>query len=298
LLSLGKNVVMQGVERVPHSNYSKMFGTDNPYIQAARGFALYGTHGNLLTVMAVDIGAFTTDLALMTFDFTEPADGLRAIKQESYPLGIINQLDKPFFLELEKRYGFSWAEHSFFEREECKTSLYQRQPFPLPTFVNSTPVTLELGDDGDFTRMNFIADIFASAVFEKIQKIASDIKPSHVFLTGGGNLVKPITERLKTFLEGEKMSVVRVDDATAVVGDSDQRPWNQSGETLQRLATTIGGTSVILQEAAGPVQPERHGLQQQPPIVTEQPSGYRTCRCQGGNKDCCFCGGRGFYPGT
>ncbi len=298
LLSLGKNVVMQGASGIPNPHYSKMFGLENPYIKAARGFTLYGSHGNLLTVMAVDIGAFTTDLALLTFDFTEPADGLRAIKQESQPLGIINQMDRPFLSELEKRYGFSWAGHSFFEREECKMSLYQGRPFPLQTFINGTPTTLELGDEKDGAQMDAIADRFTSGVCERIQKMASETRPSHVFLTGGGNLVKPIADRLKAFLEREHIRVVHVDGATETVGSDDQRPWNQTGENLQRLATTIGGASVILQEAAAPVQPERHGLRQQPPIVIEQPAGYRTCRCQGGNKDCCFCGGRGSYPGA
>lgn len=296
LLSYGKNVVMQGTAGNQTPHYSKMFGAENPYIQAARGFTLFGTHGNLLTVMAVDIGAFTTDLAQMTFDFTEPADGLRAIKQESHPLGIINQMDRPFFAELEKQHGFSWSGHSFFEREDCKMSLYQGRTYPLQTFVGKAPVTLELGTEKDMAQIESFAASFAGAVSEKIEKMATDIRPSHVFLTGGGNLVKPISTRLQKFLANQGIRVVRVDDATDATGTDDQRPWSQTGETLHRLATTIGGASVILQEAAAPVQPDRQSLRQHPPIVADQPAGYRTCRCQGGNKDCCFCGGRGFYP--
>jgi len=176
-------------------------------------------------------------------------------------------------------------------------SLYQGLAYPLQTLINGTPTTLELGDEKDGVQMDAIADRFNFGVCEKIQKMASETRPSHVFLTGGGNLVKPIADRLKAFLEREHIRVVHVDGATKTVGSDDQRPWNQTGENLQRLATTIGGASVILQEATAPVQPERHGLRRQPPIVTEQPAGYRTCRCQGSNKDCCFCGGRGFYPG-
>jgi hypothetical protein len=296
LLSLGKNVVMQGAAGNPTPHYSKMFGAENPYIQAARGFILFGTHGNLLTVMAVDIGAFTTDLAQMTFDFTEPADGLRAIKQKSHPLGIINQMDRPFFAELEKQYGFSWAGHSFFEREDCKMNLYQGRTYPLQTFVNNAPVTVELGNEKDVAQIESFAENFVGAVSEKIQEMTSDVRPSHVFLTGGGNLIKPISTRLQKFLAAQGIRVVRIDDSTDATGTDNQRPWNQTGESLQRLATTIGGASVILQEAAAPVQPDRQGLRQHPPIVADQPAGYRTCRCQGGNKDCCFCGGRGFYP--
>jgi len=298
LLSLGKNVVMRGAIGDPTPNYSEMFGDGNPYIQAARGFTLFGTHTNLLTVMAVDIGAFTTDLALMTFDFTGPADGLRAIKQKSHPLGIINQMDRPLFAELEKQHGFSWAGHSFFEREDCKMSLYHGQTYPLQTFVGNAPATLELGNEKDMAQIESFAEKFVVSVSEKIHEMASDVRPSHVFLTGGGNLIKPISSRLQKFLTDRNIHVVRVDETTVATGTDDQRPWNQTGETLQRLATTIGGASVILQEAPAPVQADRRGLLERPPIPAGSPAGYRTCRCRGGNKDCCFCGGRGFYTSS
>ena len=295
LLSLGKNIVMKGENTAPTPNYGKMFGHENPYIQAARGFTLYGSHGNLLTVMAVDIGAFTTDLAQMTFDFTEPADGLRAIKQKSFQLGVIDQLDRPFFRELELRHGFSWTGHTFFEQEECKTKLYQGEGYPLQTFVKGAPKILELGTPEDIKAVAQTAGRLATSIWSEVAAFSANEKPSIVFLTGGGNLIKPISEMLRSEFAKIGVKVIRVNDAETASGSGTQVPWNETGESLQRLATTIGGASVILQEAFSADLLTRDKLRQSPPIVTAQPEGFRTCRCQGANKDCCFCGGRGFY---
>ena len=51
----------------------------------------------LVTTLIVDIGAFTTDIALLTFDTRSENDGLSNIQQESYALGVINELDAPLF---------------------------------------------------------------------------------------------------------------------------------------------------------------------------------------------------------
>lgn len=41
-------------------------------------------------------------------------------------------------------------------------------------------------------------------------------------------------------------------------------------------------------------QPELLAPNPRPPIVAVPPAGLALCRCHGGNKDCCFCGGRGY----
>jgi hypothetical protein len=267
---------------------------NNLYMRTLRQYLLGGTHGNLLTVMVVDIGAFTTDLAKLTFDFSEPADGLRALRQESHALGVINQLDKPLFQAIENRHGFSWARHSFNDTEGCKSNLYQNQPHPLLTYVNHSPVTLELGTGEDIELITSATKRFATAVWEKIAAFATDEVPSHVYLTGGGSRIKDVAETLRASIIGAGMRVVSVDNGEGASGTEAQRSWRQTGEGLQRLATAVGGASVLLQEAAAPVQQDRAGLQQR--LIAGPPAGYKTCRCQGGNKDCCFCGGRGFYP--
>lgn len=296
LFAAGKNVVMRNVANEMAVNYGQMFGQDNPYIQAARGFALLGNHTNLLTVLVVDIGAFTTDFAKLTFDFTKSADGLSAIKQESHALGIINELDKPLFKAIETRHGFSWSSINFFQREDVKNKLYQGNPYPLQTRVANNPKIIELGDAGDLEIIEKAANIFSASILKKITPFIATETPSHVYLTGGGSLISYVAKNLKSAFADLKIQVVPVDKGDGAIGTEEQRPWRNTGEGLQRLATAVGGASVILQEAAAPVQQDRAGLQQLPPIVAHPPEGYKTCRCQGGNKDCCFCGGRGFYP--
>ena len=257
---------------------------DNLYMRTLRQYLLGGTHGNLLTVMVVDIGAFTTDLAKLTFDFSEPADGLRALRQESYALGVINQLDKPLFQAIENRHGFSWARHSFNDTEGCKSNLYQNQPHPLLTYVNDSPVTLELGTGEDIELITSATKRFATAVWEKIAAFATDEVPSHVYLTGGGSRIKDVAETLRASIIGAGMRIVSVDNGEGASGTG-ATPF---GDKLVKgsPATSycaVGGASVLLQEAAAPVQQDRAGLQQR--VIAGPPAGYKTCRCQGGNKD-------------
>lgn len=267
---------------------------NNVYYRALQQFHVWGVHGNLLTVMVVDIGAFTTDLAKLTFDFNAEADGLRAIQQESYALGVINELDKPLIAALEERHGFSWADFSFEAQEDYKEKLYQNDPWPLLAIVNGERTTFELGTGENHELAANATKQFATAVWEKIAAFGAGEAPSHIYLTGGGSRIKDVAETLRAKIVDAGMRFVTVAAGEAPTGTEDQRPWKHTGESLQRLATAVGGASVILQEASAPVHHGPADLHPQP--IPEPPAGFRTCRCQGGNKDCCFCSGRGYCP--
>ena len=63
-----------------------------------------------------------------------------------------------------------------------------------------------------------------------------------------------------------------------------------SNESLGRLATAIGGASVIMQHnglkfRSGPLPP----VKLPDPVID-----YAECSCHGGNKDCCRCMERGY----
>jgi len=186
------------------------------------------------------------------------------------------------------------ARHNFFETEDCKSILHQNQPRPLQTYVGGNPVTIELGTGTDLDLIAEATKRFADAVWKKVAAFAAGETPSHVYVTGGGSRVKNVTDTLRAaIIDPGRMRVVSVNDGEGASGAESQRAWRQTGEGLQRLATAVGGASVILQEAAAPVQRDRAGLQE---CLVEPPAGYKTCRCQGGNKDCSFCGGWGFLP--
>lgn len=290
LFAGGRNRISLNGEGLLQPDYGRMWGQDNVYIRAARGSTLFDTHGNLLTVMIVDIGAFTTDLAALTFDVTASADGMSAIRQKSHELGVINQLDRPLFASLGERHNFAWSDLQFDEAESCKKKLYQGQPSTLLTRVDGQSVQLELGGAEDLDLIETKAGQFATTIWEKIEAFAADSQPSRVFLTGGGSLIQPVTESLKNSLAARQMRVGVVTQGDAAEETGDRRSWNKTGEGLQRLATALGGASVVLQEAAV-CHPSPTPRQ---PLVTGLRTGHVTCRCQGGNKDCCFCGGRGF----
>jgi len=298
LFTGGRNAVRRNGAGECWAYLPEIFADDiyqnNVYFRALHQYHVAGIHGNLFTVMVVDIGAFTTDIAKLTFDFTAPADGLRAIRQESYALGVINELDKPLIAALEDRHDFSWADFSFEAQEDWKKLLYQNDSWPLPAVVNGTPTTIELGTGENHELVANATQQFAAAVWEKIAAFAAGETPSHIYLTGGGSRIKGVAEALRAKIEGAGMRFVTVASGEAPIGSDDQRPWKHTGESLQRLATAVGGASVILQEASAPVHHGPADLHPQP--IPEPPAGFRTCRCQGGNKDCCFCGGRGYCP--
>ena len=292
LFSKGRNVVARNAEGL-EPNYGEMFGQGNVYIQAARGFALFDNHANLITVAVVDIGAFTTDLAALTFDVTAPADGLSAIDQESHAVGVINELDKPLFSALGNQHGFAQSELTFEESEATKLEIYRDRPnWPVGLLTRSQG-NIELGDVKDREMVATHIAIFTAAVWEKIAAFVEKERPAKVFLTGGGSMIQPVAAKLREALNETGISVGVVEEGVATKETAQWRPWEQTGEGLQRLATAVGGASVILQQASAIQVQHGHGRpHQREPIGMEQ-TGPINCRCQGGNKDCCFCNGRG-----
>lgn len=291
----GQNALMRGQAGL-NLNFIQMFGLQNVYIQAARNFFLHGGHGNLLKIMVVDVGAFTTDIASLIFDVTENCDGLHVVQQTSHSLGVINELDKPVFAGLGERHGFSQSQLSFGVCEDLKKSLYNlKKAESVNIKSNGKNFQLNLGSTEDFQFVDDVAKKFAVAVWEKVSAAAAIEFPERVFLTGGGSLILPVASALNEVAAQSGIHIQNVQqDNEAPITDV-WRPWKQTGESLQRLATALGGCNVILQASSGMEFRENTGLQPRPPIILNPPTGFKTCRCQGnGNHDCCFCGGRGF----
>lgn len=290
LFSKGRNLVSQNGET---PNYGSIFGQDNPYTQAARGHTLFGTHTNLVTVAVVDIGAFTTDIAALTFDVTRSADGLSAIRQESFAVGVINELDRLLFAALAKRHGFSWSGIRFEESEQVKRRLYHGEVYPLLTKADGEDLNVQLGGDAtDASLINDHTQQFAASVWDKIAPFIQNHHPEKVFLTGGGSLIPRVAEKLQNELSLLGISVGAVEGGIEPTESARWLLWRQTGDGLQRLATAVGGASVILQHGSERVHDTSASPVRREPIILEQ-TGAITCRCQGGHKDCCFCNGRG-----
>jgi hypothetical protein len=288
LFARGRNAVAQNGAGAILLHYNTMFG-QNIYMRVARDAALFEIRSPIVTTLIVDIGAFTTDIAALTFDTRSQHDGLADIRPESYPLGVINELDRPLFAAMGARHSFDWAELSFLESEIAKRAVYGGQSYSL--LLNNPPRTIEVGGTTDSDLLSAQTTRFADQIWEKISAFTRSGSPSIVYLTGGGSLIAPVARLIKDRLKAEKIGCSDTSEAEAAEGVDYWRDWPATGESLARVATALGGSSVILQASA-----EEDGRHRTHPIRLPQPeSEYVNCRCQGGNKDCCRCGGRGFH---
>lgn len=282
LFSEGRNFATHPPHDEILLDYRRMFGESSTYVRHARG-SIFGTHERLLTVAVVDIGAFTTDIASLTFDFNsddDMGDGLRYLRQESYVLGVINELDRPVFSALKSLHGINWAEVSFKETEIVKQSLYHGKPWSLLTKGQGT---INLGGEQDQETVKVQAAHFADRLWKKVSDFFKPQKPKKVYLTGGGGLIPALAEPLAQHLSANGIIVAPLTYAGSVE------------QNLQRVATALGGASLILQAPGLRNDPEDGLPRRLPPIPDPLPDAYSGCSCQGGNKDCCFCGGRGYY---
>jgi hypothetical protein len=289
----GKNVVrifQENNEVLP--NYGLMFG-QNEYIQAARNMIQFNAIP-ILKILIVDIGAFTTDFALLTFDTRAEDDGLQHIDQRSHALGVINQLDREVFSKLEARYGFDWSTNTFDVAEKQKKKLYagERVPILLTGFAG------DIGDEEDQLLVKIHGASFAGQIWAEMESLLQREKPRKIYLTGGGALIDPVIQVLQKKLTDAHCNhaVLKADASvlptTDLTGEPivEWTPLQDSKESLGRLATAIGGASVIMQH---------NGLKfgSSPPPVVRLPEpviDYAECSCRGGNKDCCRCMGSGF----
>jgi len=290
----GKNVVrnyQENNEVLPH--YGLMFG-QNEYIQAARNMIQFNADP-ILKILIVDIGAFTTDFALLTFDTRAEHDGLQNIDQQSsHALGVINQLDRAVFGKLEARYGFDWSTNTFDDAEKQKKKLYagERVPILLTGFAG------DIGDEEDHLSVTSQAAAFAGQIWAEMESLLQREKPRKVYLTGGGALIDPVIQVLLRKLSDAHCNhaVLKADADILPPTDLTGEPmveWTtlqDSNESLGRLATAIGGASVIMQHNG-----LKYGSGPLPVVRLPEPVvDYAECSCRGGNKDCCRCMGRGF----
>jgi hypothetical protein len=193
---------------------------------------------------------------------------------------------------LAARRGFDWAEVPFQVAEAAKRAIYRGNPYSLPTRSKGV---IQLGDEGDRALIDRHLEAFSEALWSDISPFMDKENPTLVYLTGGGSLIAPVRARLEARLQNRQ---VRMGSLTAMAGRTGTgplRPWNQTGEDLHRLATALGGTSVILQANASPAHSGQEMPTPRQPKAMQPDPDSNPCRCRGGNKDCCFCGGRGFY---
>ncbi len=289
----GKNVVRvaQGHNEIlPH--YGLMLG-QNEYIQAARNMIHFNANP-ILKILIVDIGAFTTDFALLTFDTRAEDDGLQHIDQSSHALGVINQLDRQVFSKLETRHGFDLSTNTFDDAEKQKKKLYAGEKVA----ILRSGFAGDIGDEEDQQSVKSLAAAFAGQIWAEMEKLLQREQPRKIYLTGGGALIGPVIQVLQTKLSDAHCNhaVLKADPNVTPPTNLTEEPivgWSSlqdSKESLGRLATAIGGASVIMQHNGLKFGPGPLPVVRLPEPVVD----YAECSCHGGNKDCCRCMGRGY----
>lgn len=298
LFSEGRNVVCakKSVKEL-HLNYGRMFSFSSSWIKKAREYIL-SSGKRTFDVAFMDIGAFTTDVASLTFDLARhdsSGDGLMKIRQQSYPHGVINDLDLPLFEDLCKRHHFQMTELSFMEHEQAKTALYNGKSHALLT---KSAGEVNLGDVHDTQIVRKHVKEFTTILWAHVTKFLAEENPYEIHLTGGGALISPVAQMLEESLRAQHIMVKQVKEGASCSGDNPWRPWNNTGQGMHRLATALGGASVILQVPSPAVPDAPNASRGQiagTPGVSRNAAKIVSCCCAGRNRDCCFCGGRGYY---
>ncbi len=291
LMTLGRNYVTSG-KKGQFLDFGKMFGMANPYVKRAREVALADSEKNLLRMTIIDIGAFTTDLARLEFNVATletEADGLTGAEQESFTVGMHDQLDAQFWSELERLHGSFVNQLTYSECEELKRRLFAGISFAI-TIDGQRKV---FGNEDDFAASVRCADGLVEDIWKKIEAPFLSSEAGVVYMTGGGSQIAPVVAAMARKLRRiEDQPKISARSLTTVKNGLVN--WRTSGVDVGRLATAIGGVSVLPPTELGR---GKIGIGGGRPIT--EPSGpgagskLRQCTCHG-NPDCPRCGGTGY----
>ena len=292
LMSKGLSYVQANAAGDTLLNYRKMFGGDNSWIAAAYHFVMNGFRRRYLRVFVVDIGAFTTDFAYAVFDFSDQhslGDSLSVLREDSIAHGVINQLDVPILDAISSRSGFQWSMSSDEEITLLKDALYRGGDYQ---FITSDNRTIDLGGTADDALVEDRTQEFLEQMWRHAVPFLNEDSVDVAYLTGGGCLIPRISTGLQSLLRDKRIRVCPIPQPATQTADAKWRQWDHVEGGLERLATSLGGTSVILEVSPEPTRPGVTRVTDTPPFVTptQDPA---TCQCGGMNPDCSLCGGSG-----
>jgi hypothetical protein len=238
------------------------------------------------TIVIVDIGSFTTDLSVVDVDAGADGDFIGSTQQTSFRLGITAGFEQPLLENLSTRHEFAAESLNFEDREAIKRAFAEGKTYVL-TLPGSK--NIRLGDATDQRAAKKITSELAGRVWDCYQTEAARKPVKYLILTGGGSVAPLVRDAIHKQFIGVKVPWVDLEGMETRNGEvGDLRSWPDTDETLERLATALGATSVILDLPSGhPSKEERNVV----PVV----SPWVSCMCQGGNKECMRCGGRGMY---
>jgi hypothetical protein len=200
-------------------------------------------------------------------------------------VGVIKGYEKPLFHELAKQRSIDSALLSFNDKERIKQSI-----------ATGREVTMRLphgreifGTSDDTIISKSISEKLAGEIFLKLMEMVSNSPVKIVLFTGGGVAIRSVWEHLEDMCR--KKGIYPYEPRGASEGNeldsSHLVNWQSSDQDLQRIATAVGSTSVLLD------LPVKERIPDAPTVP--QRSNYTVCSCHGGNSLCMRCGGMGHY---
>jgi hypothetical protein len=286
VFSEGRNRLFRsavGAEVNPY--FMRMYPMGSPLLEHLRAYGL--TEGvQDIKVVLIDVGSFTSDFSLVDFDAAADGDYIVTTTQTSHKLGIIDAFERPLFHHLSREHGIVGDELTFEEREAIKGVLSVGGRFTV-TVPGRRNVTVGTSNDDK------VAEATAAALASRLRSVygteTKGKKIKYLLLTGGGSVAPRVQQAIR---KAFKDCGARWIEVEGIESDSHEsgplRCWPNTGESLKRLATALGASSVIVDLPGGmPPRP-------QPPRVRIV-SPWVECSCRGGNKDCVRCAGRGMY---
>ena len=303
LMCRGKNhVTWPANGNTPSLNYGRMLG-HNGLLQLAQNFYTNGTRSSrYLKGIVLDIGAYTTDIAPMIIDLAAEishyGDGIEVLNPTSSRLGISAELDDPLFRELLSLSAFDRSQVTFGQFELLKEVLYKGEKYVDTN--EKGEITIGTNDHQQLFDSHF--ERFAGAVWATLAPVAAQHKPEWIALTGGGNCITRLSQKIRQRIESAGFKVGTLGDGATrqsqdAQGISGLTTWSETGGELKRLATALGAVSPILDVPSNsPCTSNRDWLAE---VAAEKPSADPQevqCQCKGLNPDCNICDGRGYLP--
>ena len=192
-----------------------------------------------VTYLVIDIGAFTTDTAMLTFDTLEgDGDGLSGIEEASTPLGVIDDFDKPVFSELGSTHKIDFKKLIFNERENLKKVLYNGGKQSIVTDKGR----VRLGaNENDAAILEKHAKNFTGRLLDFVSPLIEKHDTDEILLTGGGSGIGVISKLIKKSFEAYSIKVFNDQEGVDPDEENSVYKWDDS-HGLDRVATAIGGS--------------------------------------------------------
>jgi hypothetical protein len=243
-----------------------------------------------VSCLIIDIGSFTVDLSLVVLDAERDGDCIAEATQHSFELGLVEHYEKPLFETLLRTKRLQWNDLNFRDRERIKDVLNGDTSVDVATLTGGT---VTFGTANDRAAAQALAADFARQLTEVIHRFTAGREFQHVIMTGGGVAIEKLHTTLSDQLQSQGVHVIPKSAGVEATVSNANTPaatvnWEDTSETLERVATAIGASSVLMDLTVHEPPPV------QEPELTAEPR-WTICSCNGGNKDCAKCGGVGMY---